>query len=510
MIVKADRDHYEKYNELFRNAEEKFSLGEGEILDLHKYFSVLDENLGTIAHRADLVNLIRLPLEEDEPYFIIDANTREIKVPPVFQKNGLTIKGDKLAEIVYFKMDRFFDLQDFFNFDNPGVPTGTSHEGSHCYIEWYNPNGTTAETQRGVDLAFGMYADEEYIYFGWPISDYVSGDSGTIQFSVRFLTIKEHEVTYNYSTKIATCEVKTTLNFPLDDGSITAFSWESLIYSRPIYSAVVNSTEAPAPALLYGILSHVADMEYGKIGEETIPGAHHEASGDENDGHNGEAWDEPDTVRDIMGYYLDIPVVANISTASAEEQTLIFRWIKNNREITSTEARDYVTEDKPAGAMIDGEGNYPETAVKSTYRAHEIGEYTVQIGNRIEGKNKVRYVYTGIITIPAPEEVIADNSGIVSKGYVPEVTLRAGITNTVDPHSEVKYIWYNTDGDQQGEGNTFTPDDEGIYYYYKRDVYEAFIKEPEKLLYFTSDIYSYQSPFKNKKQINKRSRKSSM
>ena len=92
-------------------------------------------------------------------------------------------------------------------------------------------------------------------------------------------------------------------------------SYEDLIYTRPMYSGIVNSTQSPAPALLLGIVSHVADMTYGKIGVETIPGVHHEASGDENDGHNGEAWDEEPTTRDIMGYYLDISVIANISAA---------------------------------------------------------------------------------------------------------------------------------------------------------------------------------------------------
>ena len=100
MIVKADKD----YGELFRSAETQLQLPEGSIVSLHDYFSIIDENLGRISQSEELANLIRLPIEEDEPYFEINANTREIKVPPVFQQNGLTVKGDKLAEIVYFKI----------------------------------------------------------------------------------------------------------------------------------------------------------------------------------------------------------------------------------------------------------------------------------------------------------------------------------------------------------------------------------------------------------------------
>ena len=217
---------------------------------------------------------------------------------------------------------------------------------------------------------------------------------------------------------------------------------KSLIYNRPIYSAIVNSTESPAPALLYGIVSRVADMQHGVIGTQTIERevtntVHHEASGNTEDGHNGEAWDETVTSTveetvDVEGYYLDIPVVANISTASAETQTLTFKWIKDGAQIGATEEHNFVTETSPAGAVIDGEGTYPETAIKSTYRAHEIGKYTVWIGNKIEGKNKVRYVYTGTITIPGAEEVTIDESGIVQYGYVGEVHFTAGILNEVE------------------------------------------------------------------------------
>ncbi|ORX48441.1 hypothetical protein BCR36DRAFT_413201 [Piromyces finnis] len=43
------------------------------------------------------------------------------------------------------------------------------------------------------------------------------------------------------------------------------------------------------------------------------------------------------------------------------------------------------------------------------------------------------------------------------------------------------------------------------------DVYEAYTEEPKKLLYFTSDIYSYQKPIiQGKKQTNKRGRSRSL
>ncbi|MCI7444657.1 MAG: hypothetical protein MSA89_16540 [Clostridium sp.] len=51
-------------------------------------------------------------LPVDEEVFVIDANTRTITVPPSFKKNGISVKGDEIAEILYFEIDRYFDATD--------------------------------------------------------------------------------------------------------------------------------------------------------------------------------------------------------------------------------------------------------------------------------------------------------------------------------------------------------------------------------------------------------------
>jgi hypothetical protein len=145
----------------------------------------------------------------------------------------------------------------------------------------------------------------------------------------------------------------------------------------------------------------------------------------------------------------------------------VFQGYKNGALIGATEESNYVT-NEPAG------GEYPETAVKSTYRAHATGDYTVWIGNKIEGQNSTRYVYTGTVSIPGPEEVVIDNSGIVAQGFVGEIHseglpngwLTAGISNTVE-HEELKYTWFVGDGEIVREANAdpkFYPTDEGLYY----------------------------------------------
>ena len=54
----------------------------------------------------------------DEPLFEIDANSRTIKVPDEFKKNGVGVRGDHWAEVLYFAIDQYYDYQDLYNVDN--------------------------------------------------------------------------------------------------------------------------------------------------------------------------------------------------------------------------------------------------------------------------------------------------------------------------------------------------------------------------------------------------------
>ena len=79
------------------------------ITTLEEYFSWI-RNLGNINRKYTI-----LPIDED--HFEINANTRAINIPANFKKNGIAVQGDDLAEVVYFKIDRYFDYMDFNNCD---------------------------------------------------------------------------------------------------------------------------------------------------------------------------------------------------------------------------------------------------------------------------------------------------------------------------------------------------------------------------------------------------------
>ena len=54
-----------------------------------------------------------MPLTEE--LFIINLDTRQITVPSHFKKNGIGIVGDDKAEILYFVVDRYYDVMDLYH-----------------------------------------------------------------------------------------------------------------------------------------------------------------------------------------------------------------------------------------------------------------------------------------------------------------------------------------------------------------------------------------------------------
>ena len=469
------------YDELFARMQEYSGKP---VNDIHSYLYALDGLMKEMSTKlnANTYNLLRLPLTE--PVFEINPDTREITVPKAFKENGLTIQGDKLAEIVWFKMPRFFDLTDFYNFKNDGTKTNSDFEDYHTYIEWYNPSAKLEEHVRGVDLAYAMTCDEESIYFGWPLADKVSGEAGTIQFTVRFLGVKDGEIKFNFSTRIQSCVIKTTLNFDLLSGQFKADSWEDLIYSRPVYSGVVNSIDSPAPIILEGLVDGIQDLVYTPAKDAV--------------GTEGQDGYEPAVP---ASYSLPLTVKAAAPNSANATQELVFVWYHQVDDMTGLgEVPASVAENAIATAALSGdEAMGYSTAAKSTYTVNKVGRYTVQIGNTLssgsEGADKrTRYVYTGVVEVPAPTLPVLDNGQIITRGYTDtvyrnqfsgevlynETILTTAISNAVEgdvPHYQWKrkyvtgkengqFSYRTVDVPAEKGGNTasINPEEEGHYW----------------------------------------------
>lgn len=184
-----------------------------------------------------------LPLEDEENFFLIDANTRKITVPKSFVDNGIAVKGDEVAEILYFKIDRYFDMDDLGE--------------KQVYIQWRAPADKDGNRKEGVSIPWVVDTRIRpgYVIIGWPLASELTEQAGKMEFSVRFYTIPEegdqaNKLLYSLSTLTATADIKEGLNYNLEkiaiDGS--AVGSDDLIINR-----LVNSTskddDTPDPAI---------------------------------------------------------------------------------------------------------------------------------------------------------------------------------------------------------------------------------------------------------------------
>lgn len=156
-----------------KEADAEFLATAKGISSLNEYFQHI-EDLAALAigngRTGSDPYFLRIPL--DEPFFEINANTRAISVPSELRQVGVV--GDKYAEIVFFKIDRYFDAVDL--------------DTRQIYIEWEAP-GANGETIKGISRDFlrDTQSEKDKIIFGWIIGDELTQAVGTIRFAVRFV-----------------------------------------------------------------------------------------------------------------------------------------------------------------------------------------------------------------------------------------------------------------------------------------------------------------------------------
>ena len=167
----------------------------------------------------------------DEPLFQIDANKRSISVPADFAKNGVGVKGDHRAEVLYFVIDRYFDARDLYD--------GTDY----IIINWQfrgvnDSRNKELETHTSIALA----PDDTYIpgsiVFGWVIDNEMTPSKGTLSFSVSFVS-KNADNTYSYALNTTVASVIINDSLCLKDPSILS----SL--KRPVFERLRNSEFTP-------------------------------------------------------------------------------------------------------------------------------------------------------------------------------------------------------------------------------------------------------------------------
>lgn len=201
------------FGELIEDPETGDRYYTNEISSLNSYFSwindllnitelpILGDNNAVVPGKVEDFDGMRfsmLPIDED--VFSINANTRDISVPKSFADNGISVCGDEISEVIYFKINRFFDATDLFNQD--------------VMIEWIAPSGL-----KGYSVPTVKVLDEttNYVIFGWALASAITAKAGNVTFSVRFYKYDgdTNKIQYSLSTKTQTAKILPSIDLKI-------------------------------------------------------------------------------------------------------------------------------------------------------------------------------------------------------------------------------------------------------------------------------------------------------
>ena len=464
MITFINKSNASKYRELFDKANEAlgFENDNDKISSLEEYFSTIR----TLVTSTEDKRYTMLPL--DEEVFEIDANKRLITVPPSFKTNGISVQGDQIAEIVYFKIDRFFDATDLNEMD--------------IFIQWQAPNGDQGISKEWVR---DIESENGKLIFGWPLSEEITVKSGNVKFAVRFVKFDEidpNKVLYSFSTLTAEAQIKSALDFDLTKGVIDRFDCSDLILGRLVDSTspIIGAGTSALP-LITDFLESFVDLD-----KETGEALLHVQAKSTDAGNVTYEWNFYKLVfnEETRVYELeeDPEIVNNGSivyipteSTSADPDIDYFYKIKENgvdvyRLADSTDWEKF----EDANFAKDDAATLYEKFCQ--FVAKDIGKYTVTISNKrgkapgvsLPGEGETFEEYDLVCMVPAPaapevtpihkgdaagEEIIryiirepGKETPTMSDGKEPDisVTLYASATVSDAEYSELEYQWTKT------------------------------------------------------------------
>lgn len=123
----------------------------------------------------------------NEPIYEVNLNTRKIQAPEF-----LSVLEDHNAEVVWFKVDRFYDDVDLY--------------GCACWIQYKN---ALKEEYIAVStpkvIAEGNH---DVLYMPWPITSSVAKAAGDIEFSFQFFKLSEDKKRVFYSINTTSAKSK--------------------------------------------------------------------------------------------------------------------------------------------------------------------------------------------------------------------------------------------------------------------------------------------------------------
>ena len=220
MITYIDKSNATKYTALFDKAtallKERGDLKQNDprIMGLEQYFAWLPTLMSYEKTAPDgpkiPIGLQYAILPVDEEVFEINANTRQITIPENFRKNGIAVQGDQVAEVVYFKIARYFDFMDLSN--------------TICVVEYkvLRENKEVPYIYVAPFLDTQRHAAENKMIFPWVISGVAARQDGIVEYAIRFyrlegLTSDDSKIVYDLHTLPAKSTILAGLNVNEED-----------------------------------------------------------------------------------------------------------------------------------------------------------------------------------------------------------------------------------------------------------------------------------------------------
>lgn len=185
-------------------------IGTDEITTLEQLYEIQSKNPPSIVYLPNIHNT-----------YDIDLNTRTIYGPSV-----LSVQRDHKSEIIYFKMDRYFDYMDLAN--------------TVCVIQYITPNDKNRIPYLYIVPYYDTkkYIKEGKIIFPWVIGGAATQSDGTLEYAIRFFKIDNEngnlKLVYNLNTLPTTSQVlkniKTDNSIMNAEYDIPVEQYENLIY----------------------------------------------------------------------------------------------------------------------------------------------------------------------------------------------------------------------------------------------------------------------------------------
>jgi hypothetical protein len=504
MITYVNSSNADKYSVLFSSATQALikegvlqSTGEKDdtglliaedpITTIEQYFSYLPDliQLGASEKSYDMLRsqgrrYTMLPLDED--VLRVDGNSRAITMPASFQANGFAVQGDKYAEIVYFIVDRFYDITDLDTCD--------------IYIQWTNANNESGvSTPWVVDIE----SQPNKMIIGWALSSDITKYAGTLRFALRFFQWDDKNLStikYSWSTLTQTATIKSSLDFIFGNGK---YMIEDEI-NEAVTNRIVNSqttlagvAKAERPTYITNLIEY-KDLIENKLYKTELPNNTEiyplEVQARSNDGgiisyywrfvdHNGNEQtpnlggaDDP-TGALVRTEFREVNTDADHIGALRESKKVLYK------KKTTAEGEEYFNaEPLPEDDYAAGQATFYERVALCV--ATRVGSYNAVAVNRLSGKNMAEQKSV-ICIIPMPTPATIDINltprEILGINVVTEDTNASSVTLSVEvsnpeangtKEGELIYVWYKraidptTGNESTGNKVNYELDEDGV------------------------------------------------